>query len=54
MQNIRNRAEDHRGREGKLDGKPLARERNHERCFIIGNKLRVWRGGRLGGWGKIG
>ena len=41
MWNIRNRAEDHRGREGKLNGKSSEREKNHERLLTIGNKLRV-------------
>ena len=31
MRNIRNCAEDHRGREGKLNGKSSERERNHGR-----------------------
>ena len=30
MWNIRNGAEDHRGREGKLNGKKSERETNHE------------------------
>ena len=34
-------AEDHRGREGKLNGKKSEREKNHERLLTPGNKLRV-------------
>ena len=36
--NIRNTAEGHRGREGKLNGKSLEREINHDRLLIIGKK----------------
>ena len=43
MWNIRNRAKDPRGREGKLNGKKSERETNHERLLTIGNKLRVAR-----------
>ena len=39
--------EDHRGREGKLNGKKSERETNHERLLTIGNKLRV-AGGEVG------
>ena len=46
MWNIRNSAEDHRRREGKLNGKTSERERNHERLWTPGNKLRVTEGGR--------
>ena len=41
MWNIRNSAEDHRGREGKLNGKKSLRETNHMRLFTLGKKLRV-------------
>ena len=41
MWNIRNSVEDHRGREGKLNGKKLERETSHERPWILENKLRV-------------
>ena len=44
MWNIRNKAEDHRGREGKLNGKKSERETNHERLLTLGNKLRVTEG----------
>ena len=44
MLNIRNRAEAHRGREGKLNGKKSERETNHERLLTLGNKLRVAEG----------
>ena len=40
MRNIRNSTEDHRGREGKLNGKKSERETNDERLLTIGNKLR--------------
>ena len=51
MWNIRNRSEDHRGREGKLGGKSSERERNLEKLLIIGNKRRVARGEVGGGMG---
>ena len=41
MWNISNRAEDHRGREGKLNGKKSERETNHERLWTLRKKLRV-------------
>ena len=44
MRNIRNSAEDHRGRKGKLNGKKSERETNHERLLTLGNKLRVAEG----------
>ena len=44
MRNIRNSAEDHRGREGKLNGKKSEREKNHETLWTPGNKLRVTKG----------
>ena len=50
MWNIRNRAEDHRGREGKLNGKKSERDTNHGRLWTPGNKLRVTEG-RGGGMG---
>ena len=45
MWNIRNSAEDHKGREGKLNGKSSEREKNYERHLTIGNKQGYWRGG---------
>ena len=51
MWNMRNRAEDHWGREGKLNGKSPEREKNHERLLTIGHKLRVAGGGVDGGLG---
>ena len=50
MWNIRNSAEDCRGREGKLNGKE-SEETNHERLLTMGNKLRV-AGGRVDGSGR--
>ena len=47
MWNIRNSAEDHRGREGKLKVKSPERAKNHERPLTLGNKLRV-EGGEVG------
>ena len=35
MWHIRNREEDHRGREGKWNGKSSEREKNHDRLFTI-------------------
>lgn len=52
MWNIRNRAEDHRGREEKLNGKKSERETNHEGLWTLGNKLKVSEGRGLGGWGS--
>ena len=52
MWNIRNSTEDHRGREGKLNGKKSERETNHKRLLTPGNKLRVAEGRRMGGWGN--
>jgi len=50
MWNIRNSADDHTGREGKLNGKSSEREKNHKRLLTKGNKLRIagGRGGRMG------
>ena len=48
MWNIRNSTEDHRGREGKLNGKKSEGEINHERLWTLGTKLRVTEGR---GWG---
>ena len=36
--------EDHRGREGKLNGKKSERETSHERLWTLGTKLRVTEG----------
>ena len=47
MWNIRNSAENHKGREGKLNGKKSERETKHERPWTPGNKLRVTKGGRM-------
>ena len=46
--NIRNSAENHRGKEGKLNEKSSEREKNHEGLLILGNTLRVV-GGEVGG-----
>ena len=53
--NIRNRKEDHRGKEEKLNGKSSEREKNHERLLTLGNELRV-AGGEVGvcGGGELG
>ena len=40
-----NSTEDHRGREGKLKGEKSGREKNHERLWTLGTKLRVSGGG---------
>ena len=45
VRNIRNSSEDHRGREGKKNGKKSERETNHERLWTPGNKLRVTEAG---------
>ena len=44
MWNIRNSADDHRGRKGKLNGKKSEKETNHERLWTPGTKLRVTEG----------
>ena len=49
MWNLRNKAEDHRGREKKRNKKKPERETNQNRLLISGNKLRV--AGGEGGWG---
>ena len=46
--NIRDSAEVHRGREGKLNGKKSERGTNHERLWTLGNKLRA---SERRGWG---
>ena len=50
MWNIRDSTEDHRGGEGKLNGKSSERETNHERLLTLGNKLRVAGGEVVTGW----
>ena len=52
MWNTRNSVEDHKGRDGKLNGKKSERETKHERLWTPGNKLRVTEGRRAGGWGN--
>ena len=52
MWNINNSTEDHRGREEKLNGKKLERERNDERLWTLGTKLRVTEGRGVRGWGN--
>ena len=54
MWNLRNKTEDHRGREGKLNGKSSERERKkkHERLLTVRNKLRVVEGEVGGRWGN--
>ena len=50
MQNIGNSTEDHRGREGKLNGKSSERDKNHERLLTIGKNLGLLEGRWVGGW----
>ena len=53
MWNLRNKTEDHGGREGKIKQVKSERETNHKRLLIIGNKLRVAEGevgGGVGNW----
>ena len=50
MQNIRNSAEDHRGREGKLNGKSSEREKNHETLNYRKQIEGFW---RRGGWRDV-
>ena len=47
---MRNSAEDHRGRKGKLNGKKSERKTNHDRLWTLRNKLRA-SGGGGGGMG---
>ena len=49
--NLRNKTEEHRGREGKLNKTKSERETKHKRPLIIGNKLRVAGGGGSAGRG---
>ena len=51
MWKIRNNTEDHREREGKLNGKKSERETNHDRLLTLGNELRVVEGEVGGGKG---
>jgi len=51
MWDIRNSAEDRRGRERKLNGKKSEKEINHERLLTLENKLRVAVGGLGEGMG---
>ena len=48
MWNTRNSVEDHKGRDGKLNGKKSERETSHERLWTLGNKLRVTEGMGVG------
>ena len=48
---MRNKAEDHRGREEKMKKTKTKKKTNHKRLLISGNKLRV--AGREG-WGGDG
>ena len=43
MWNIRNSAENHRGKEGKLNEKKSERETNHEKLLTLGNKMSIAR-----------
>ena len=52
MWNLRNRTDEHRGREGKIRKKP-EREANHKRLLNTENKLRV-AGREVGRMGKMG
>ena len=51
---IRNSAEDHSGRETKVNGKKLERETNHERLLTEKHTEGPWKegGGKGGGWGN--
>ena len=49
MQNIGNSAGDHKGRDGKLNGKISEKETNHERHLTLEIKLKV--AGGVVGWG---
>ena len=52
MWNIRNSTEDHREREGKLNGKKSERETKDEGLWTLRNKLKVSERRGLGRWGK--
>ena len=52
MCNLRNKTDEHRGREGKK--MKSERETNHMRLLTIGNKLKVAGGEVNGGLGKLG
>ena len=54
MWNTRKSAKNHRGREGKLNGKSSEREKNRKRLLTIGNKLRVDEGEMGWGMGYLG
>ena len=46
--NLRNKAEKHRGREGKINKMKSERKTNHKRLLIIENKLRLAGGEGVG------
>ena len=48
MWNLRNKTEDHRGREGKQNGKKSERETNHETLNYRKQTEGCWRGGWWG------
>ena len=51
MWNLRNKADEHRGRERKINKIKTEREANHKRLLTIELKLRV-AGEKVGGWAK--
>ena len=39
MRNLRNKTDEHKGREGKIKKKKREREDNCKRCFTLGNRV---------------
>ena len=51
--NLRNKSEDHRGREGTIKTKS-EKETNHERLLMVGDKQGCWRPWGVRRWGHWG
>jgi len=51
MWNLRNKTEDHRGREGKIKQDEIREGKKPKSLLIIGNKLRIAEGEGGGGMG---
>ena len=52
MRNLRNKTEDHRGREEKIKQDKIRGETNHKRLLIIGKSLRNAGRRQMQAWGK--
>lgn len=54
VRNMGKGVEDHRGGEGKPDGRTSERETNREGLWSLGNKLNIREGRGVRGWGDRG